>query len=159
VPDCCAQELDSKNTVSLPMRASTCPVCHVMGLPLPTLTVKSLVRDHMRVDAASGYSFCRAPGCDVVYFSFVVTFYKADLKVRVGIKESADPIPLCYCFDYEMRMLKNDVRATGKSPIPDRIKSEVQSGYCACNVKNPSGRCCLGDVNRAFKLLKQEAHV
>jgi hypothetical protein len=27
----------------------------------------------------------------------------------------------------------------------------VKAGNCACEVKNPSGKCCLGDVMRAAK--------
>jgi len=27
----------------------------------------------------------------------------------------------------------------------------VKAGRCACEVKNPSGACCLGEVNKAVK--------
>ncbi len=30
------------------------------------------------------------------------------------------------------------------------IAREIKAGHCACEVKNPSGRCCLGDV-RAYE--------
>ncbi len=29
------------------------------------------------------------------------------------------------------------------------IAAEVRAGRCSCEVKNRSGRCCLGDVYRA----------
>ena len=32
--------------------------------------------------------------------------------------------------------------------LAERIKAEVQAGNCACEVKNPSGKCCLGNVTR-----------
>jgi hypothetical protein len=114
------------------------------------LTVKSLVRDHMRIPASVSYSFCRTVDCEVVYFSDQAVFTKPDVKVRVGIKETADPIPLCYCFDYS----REDIR---KTSVLEEIKAEVQGGFCACEVKNPSGTCCLGDITRAIQEAKKRA--
>jgi len=116
-----------------------------------TLTVKSLVRDHTRVPADGSYSFCRTPDCQVVYFSDHLAFRKPELKVRIGIKEQEDPVPLCYCFEYARADVRRDLVELGNTDIPDRIKREVQAGFCACEVKNPSGNCCLGDVIRAVQ--------
>jgi hypothetical protein len=63
----------------------------------------------------------------VVYFSLDVTFRKPDLKVRVGIKEREDPIPLCYCFGYTRADVRRDIEASGTTEIPDRIKAEIAS--------------------------------
>jgi hypothetical protein len=121
------------------------------------LTVKSLVRDHMRVSASASYSFCRTTDCEVVYFSGQAVFEKPDLKVRVGLKETADPTPLCYCFDYSREDVSRDIEATGSTTILEEIKAEVQGGFCACEVKNPSGACCLGDITRAIQEAKKHA--
>jgi len=121
--------------------------------PISALTVKSLVRDHTRVSPGGEYWLCRSQGCDVVYLSDKATFRKQDLKVRVGFKEQQDPIPLCYCFDYTRAEISRDLALHGETDIPERIKEEIQRGFCACEVKNPSGKCCLGDVNRAVKEL------
>lgn len=132
-------------------KPSTCPVCGKKSKPVSTLTVKSLVRDHTRVPTSGGYSFCRTPGCDVVYFSSEAVFRKPEIKVRVGIKEREDPIPLCYCFDYTLADLTSQIRETGTTDIAKKITAEVRNGYCACEVKNPAGSCCLGDINRALQ--------
>lgn len=129
----------------------TCPDCGNKGKPVPTLTVKSLVRDHLRVYAKASYWFCKTPPCDVVYFGLDTAFRKPDLKVRVGIKEREDPIPLCYCFGYTRADVRREIETLGSTDIPDRIKAEIQAGFCACEVKNPSGACCLGEVTRAIK--------
>jgi hypothetical protein len=42
--------------------------------------------------------------------------------------------------------------------MPERITGEVEAGRCACEVKNPSGACCLGEVNKAVKEAKLRAH-
>ena len=133
--------------------AGICPACATKATPVSTLTVKSLVRDHTRVSKGSTYWFCRTPNCEVVYFSGGMVFRKADVKVRVGFKECEDPIPLCYCFGYDREDVRRDIEASGTSKIPERIKAEIQAGFCACEVKNPSGNCCLGEVNAAVKEL------
>lgn len=152
--DCCAAKPDA--ACALPQSAAgTCPVCATKAKPVSILTAKSLVRDHTRVSKDTAYWFCRTPNCEVVYFSNKDVFRKSDVKVRVGLKEREDPIPLCYCFGYEREEVKCDIEAHGASQIPDRIKAEVQAGFCACEVKNPAGTCCLGDVNRAVKEAKE----
>lgn len=128
-----------------------CPSCQLRAKPVATVTVKHLVIDHTRVRVEQSFSFCRTPECAVVYFSDAEIFRKHDLKVRIGLKEHEDPIPLCYCFGYNREDLRREIEQHRASDIPNRIKAEVQGGFCACEVKNPSGSCCLGDINRAVK--------
>lgn len=153
---CCASKADE--ACALPSTAGTCPSCGMKAKPVSTLTVKSLVRDHTQVSTDNAYWFCRTPDCNVVYFSDNAVFRRSDVKVRVGLKEREDPIPLCYCFGYDREDVRRDIEVHGKSAIPDRIKAEVQAGFCACEVKNPSGSCCLGDVNRAAKEAEMAIH-
>ena len=130
-------------------QSGVCPQCGRKGKPVSTLTVKSLVQAHSRVSPDS-YFFCRTRDCEVVYLSRAVLFRKPDLKVRVGVKETKDPVPLCYCFDYTRADIRRDLEEKGVTDIPERIKAEVKAGSCACEVKNPSGNCCLGDIARAI---------
>lgn len=153
---CCSTAKDE--ACSLPTsKPAACPSCGKKGKPVAVLTVKSLVRDHTRVPVSVSYSFCRTADCDVVYFSDQAVFNKPDLKVRVGIKETADPIPLCYCFDYSGEDVRRDIETAGETTILEEIKAEVQAGVCACEVKNPSGACCLGDITRAIQEAKKHA--
>ncbi len=148
--DCC--EATNGGTCALPTgKPGVCPSCGKKGKPVAVLTVKSLVRDHTRVPISTSYAFCHTPDCEVVYFSDQAVFTKPDLKVRVGIKETEDSIPLCYCFGYSREDIRRDIEAVGETSILDRIKAEVQGGFCACEVKNPSGVCCLGDITRAIQ--------
>jgi|SRR5579859_515305 len=154
--DCC--ETTKESTCSLPTsKPGICPACGKKGKPVAVLTIKSLVRDHTRVPASASFSFCRTVDCAVVYFSVQAVFTKPDLKVRVGIKETADPIPLCYCFDYSREDIRRGIDASGQTSILEEIKAEVQAGFCACEVKNPSGACCLGDITRAIQEAKKRA--
>src|SRR5882724_1566564 len=154
--NCC--ETTKEGTCSLPTgKPEICPSCGKKGKPVAVLTVKSLVRDHTRAPASVCYSFCRTFDCEVVYFSDQSVFTKPDVKVRVGIKETADPIPLCYCFDYSRGNIRRDIKVAGMTSVLEEIKAEVQGGFCACEVKNPSGTCCLGDITRAIQEEKKRS--
>ncbi len=133
------------------LQPGVCPQCGKKGKSVSTLTVKSLVRDHTSVSTTVSYTFCRTPECDVVYFARDHVFRKPDLKVRVGLKEHEDTAPLCYCFGYTRAGILQDIQVHGRTEILERVKAEVQAALCACEVKNPSGDCCLGDIVRAIR--------
>ncbi len=40
----------------------------------------------------------------------------------------------------------DSVESAPDSPVSKEITAEVRAGHCACEVKNPKGTCCLGDV-------------
>jgi len=153
--DCCSP--DSGAACALPQsKPGICPLCGSKGKSVSTLTVKSLARNHTKVVTPATYSFCRHPDCAAVYFSDEIVFTKKDVKVRVGIKERENPVPVCYCFGYMRQDIRRDMETHGQTGIPARIKAEVQGGFCACEVKNPSGACCLGDITRAVQEIRAE---
>jgi hypothetical protein len=126
-----------------------CPVSGTRSKQVDLLTVKSLVRHLKFAMPATQYYFCAAPGCDVVYFPSnpdAPTFSPDDLLVRVGAKETGEEAAVCYCFGISRRQIREEVKATGRSSAADKIKAEIQAGRCACEVKNPSGKCCLGNI-------------
>jgi len=133
------------------------PVCPMNGQPVKTVgrvTVESFVKPDIKPALLpQPYYFCDAPDCDVVYVSalgdHVIT--KDQLTVRVGAKESDDPIPLCYCFGYDRQAVRDDVRAKGTTEIPQTIAARVKAGECTCELTNPKGTYCLGDVYQAVK--------
>jgi hypothetical protein len=100
------------------------------------------------------YFFCATPACGTVYYSGAVSarsFRRNDLKVRVGIKETDDPIPLCYCFGHTRGSAWAEIEKNGTSTVLGSIRKEIQAGHCECEIKNPSGKCCLGDVTIAVR--------
>lgn len=94
------------------------------------------------------WRFCAGADCRVIYYAenSDVSFTTNDLRVRVGLKESEDPIPLCYCFGFDEADIRDEICRTGGSTIPQKISAMVKQGMCACETKNPSGACCLGEV-------------
>jgi Zinc binding domain len=148
--DCCSVNAKPGSAPAV----MACPVSGSRSKQVDLLTVRSLVRQLPLGMPNTEYYFCEAADCDVVYFAFdgqAPMFRRADLPVRVGSKERTDPIPVCYCFGFTRSDIETEVAATGSSTIGERIKTEVKAGNCACEVKNPSGSCCLGDINRTVK--------
>ena len=71
-----------------------------------------------------------------------------------GFKETGPPQMVCYCFEHTKDAIHEDFKAHGESRIEARIREKVAAGSCSCEVKNPKGKCCLGDVLAAYKELK-----
>jgi Zinc binding domain len=144
--DCCSVK---DSSVAPPVAA--CPVNGAHSKQVDMLTVKSLVRRLPLEMPNTQYYFCERRDCNLVYFGFdsqAPIFHRGDLLVRVGAKEKSDPIPVCYCFGFTRKDIEDEIAETGRSTVADRISAEVTAGRCACEVKNPSGKCCLGNVTR-----------
>jgi hypothetical protein len=126
-----------------------CPVTDARSNQVDILTVKSLVRQLPLGMPNTEYYFCEAQDCDVVYFALepqALVSRREDLLVRVGVKETADPNPACYCFGFTRKNIQDEIVKTRRSTIVEQITREVREGNCACEVKSPSGKCCLGSV-------------
>jgi hypothetical protein len=93
--------------------------------------------------------FCRTAACQVVYFNAVTTLQKDRVAVRIGLKETDDPITLCYCFGYTLADVRTELAANGRSEVPLRISEAIRAKLCACTTRNPAGVCCLPDVHEA----------
>ena len=153
--DCCSIKSPAEKPVVKTAKAGTdhCPECAQPGKPVEIKTLKQMVQpQHLEPANKPGFLFCRTADCDVVYFHpDGDCLRKPDVRVRVGLKETEDPVPVCYCFGFTEAMAVEEIRATGKCSIPRRITAEVKAGNCACEIRNPQGPCCLGNVNAAVK--------
>jgi hypothetical protein len=144
--DCCSVK---DSSVAPPVAA--CPANGAHSKQVDQLTVKSLARQLPLGMPNTQYYFCETRDCDVVYFAFdsqAPIFCRGDLLIRVGAKEESDLIPVCYCFGFTRKDIEDEIAETGRSTVADRITAEVTAGRCACELKNPSGKCCLGNVMR-----------
>ena len=89
----------------------TCPTSGTPGRAVKPVTVRSLVLERRRVEAdRRPWFFCDAADCDVVYFTADgARLITADLNVRVGLKETGPPRPVCYCFGHTLEEIEADV--------------------------------------------------
>ncbi len=87
------------------------------------------------------YYFCDDPDCDVVYFGDDQSLLmRADLRHAVGQKSISPDKTLCYCFDIDTSSLltrEEQVRARAF------VIEQTRNANCDCEIRNPSGRCCL----------------
>lgn len=100
------------------------------------------------------YQFCRTQACPIVYFSIDShqTFREAQLREPVYQKHlSKDDVFVCYCFRYTLGMIQAELAANGKSLIIEQIKAGIKANQCACDIRNPQGDCCLGNVILVIK--------
>lgn len=66
---------------------------------------------------------------------------------------------VCYCFQISRGDIEQDVRESGGRSVPHFIRSEIRAGHCSCETLNPTGKCCLGDVETLIRQLEDEEGV
>jgi uncharacterized membrane protein YdjX (TVP38/TMEM64 family) len=139
--------------VVMPLAAPqvACPRCGQRGRIVADHTLESI----LQADSTVGLlpverRFCATPWCEVLYYGANGHWVGVSAsRVRVGLKETVDPIPLCYCFGFSRADVRRQVAETGRSDIPERIEAEIRAKRCRCTTANPSGACCLAEVKAA----------
>lgn len=124
-----------------------CPSCSERGKRIDLLTLKALLAIPLTEISYTEYFFCRSADCPTVYFSAggEQQFGESDLRERVYQKHPADDdVFVCYCFRYSVGSVKDDQE--GGPAITQAITAGIQRGLCACDIRNPQGSCCLGNV-------------
>lgn len=132
-----------------------CPQCGKAGRSVERITVKALLRPEALARlSAPAHRFCATAECPIVYFGREEAFAREDLVVTVFQKESPMARIVCYCFAITEQDIRRELVETGHSSASQRITALVKAERCACEVKNPQGSCCLGNVADATKALK-----
>ena len=162
--DCCSvpsngssQATESPLEFTLaPARAESpnCPVCGEKGKKVDTQTVKAMLAVSLEVIRPVEYRFCRTESCPVVYFSVdaAQTFGEADLRERVHQKHPLDEdVFVCYCFRHTPGSIREELQTSGQTTVIERINAGIRADQCACDIRNPQGSCCLGNVTKVVK--------
>ncbi|MCH7732286.1 MAG: hypothetical protein IIB44_07185 [Candidatus Marinimicrobia bacterium] len=136
-----------------------CPICGEKGRPVKAQTIRSLTkRDWENYHLIGNGFYCTNPGDSTVYYfsTMDAVVKKDDVVDRVGIKETEEPIFVCYCFRHTKSKIISDFKEHGYSTIEKEVRQKVNDKLCSCEVTNPSGRCCLGDIRKTFLPIKEE---
>jgi len=130
-----------------------CPVSATKAKPVELLTVKALLTDTAlrRVNNVVHW-FCSDPSCEVVYFDANgASYVKSDIRVAVWQKELFGDRTVCYCFGESEQTIRAEIQTRGRSEAIERVRAHIAAGRCACEVRNPRGACCLGDMTAAVE--------
>ena len=136
---------------------NTCPECGKTGKSVQGQTVKSLLSVSLRQLQDVKYLFCRTETCPVVYFSAdgEQTFAVEQVRERVYQKEpETEEVFICHCFGHTIGELRA-ASSKGRIAIVDDINIGIDAEQCACDLRNPQGSCCLGNVRSMIKRLEQ----
>lgn len=124
-----------------------CPQCGHTGRKVAEVTLRALLRpEALERRSAAEHRFCPTASCEVVYFGQGEVFRRDDVLVPVFQKEPEGGRTVCYCFAVVEDEIRREMEASGRSASAARIKALVQAERCACEVRNPQGTCCLGNV-------------
>jgi Zinc binding domain len=145
--DCCGDMTGG----ALDASGDACPCCGMKGAKVDPITLKALLTgEGLRRGIPPVPRFCATKSCQVVYFdnALPVRFEEGLVTVRVHAKHVEDGrVPVCYCFGYTPEAIRTVVASSGRNAVSEDVAREVKAGRCACEVKNPKGSCCLGDVS------------
>ncbi|MGE6616684.1 putative iron-sulfur cluster-binding metallochaperone [Bacillus mycoides] len=126
-----------------------CPSCENKAKNVNLITLKSLLKPSAleTLNAKENHYFCSNEDCDVVYFDTNnKKYFVSDIKVAVNQKDDSATTPICYCFDWTKEKIKQYVK-NGLTPNPvEHIRENIRENRCGCEVNNPQGSCCLGNV-------------
>ena len=137
----------SSNSTSKKMRKD-CPECgeSCLSVALQTMLLHVQFPGNQHI-TEEDYFFCPSMQCNAGYFSSSVIIPKQQLRAFKPHQQNM----LCYCFDISELQYRSALEAGTSDPIKAFVVEQTKSGTCACETRNPSGRCCLA----AFKRLEK----
>jgi hypothetical protein len=132
--------------------SSSCPRCGLKGSAVQEITLKALLRGAaLARRCADRHLFCPQESCAVVYFAAGEEFTVADVAAPVFQKQPPGNRLICPCFDVTEDDIRQELAETGHCTAQKRIMELVKIGSCACELRNPQGTCCLGNIAMVVK--------
>ena len=149
--DCCnnTKEIKSENVVN-------CPSCKNKAKNIKLITLKSMLKPSAleTLNAKENHYFCPTQDCGVVYFDTNNNMYLiSDIKVAVYQKDDSPLTPICYCFDWTKEKIMEYVEKGITTNPVEHIRENIKENRCGCEVNNPQGSCCLGNVTKFINQL------
>lgn len=90
-----------------------------------------------RTFSQQAYYYCDDPECEVVYFGEDRSTINSD-DMRIDSQTRKNTI--CYCFD-----VSSDDLADNREKCKAFVVEQTKHSTCDCEIRNPSGKCCLKD--------------
>lgn len=132
--ECCSQGNQQNSSARCPCHGRAC-----REVPYRTLLHHLKTPWHLKM-VSQRYYFCDEAMCPVIYFGEDGQCFEQDaLRERVGHKQRAGEDMLCYCFDIRYADARENLSLKGY------VLEQTRANLCHCDIRNPSGRCCLKD--------------
>lgn len=134
-----------------PSYVQACPQCRISSKDISMKTIFHHVKFPDILDVkTSSYYYCADKTCSVGYFSDKGNvIYKHQLRAFSKPENNK----LCYCFDINTEQYINALKDETAIEIKKFVIQKTKSGDCACEIRNPSGQCCLAN----FKHLEKDS--
>lgn len=116
-----------------------CPQCHNECREVASATMlQHLESPWLHTLATEPHFFCANRDCEVIYFALNGNRYTIG-DLRPETREAMARDMICYCYGINKTVAQNDPAA--KTFVINQTRNKA----CACESRNPSGRCCLKD--------------
>jgi hypothetical protein len=93
------------------------------------------------------FFFCSSATCNTVYFSDGGAVIDASqIRGEVGQKSTKLGRVICYCFDISHSRVIEEIEKRGTSASKAFVVEQTKLKNCACDIRNPSGKCCLKEL-------------
>lgn len=129
-----------------------CPKCDQSSKSVEMRTLFHQLKFPKNIEIISdNYYFCTNKACSVGYFS------QPDKIIPLQHLRSFEDIKtdqLCYCFDINKTTYLTALSDQSAESLKNFIIQKTKSGDCACEIKNPSGQCCLAKFKQLEKSLQ-----
>ena len=119
----------------------TCPINGKTYRTIPNQTLLHHLKTPWTLESLeTPFAFCDDPKCKVIYFNAAgQTFTQKQIRTPVGQKSNSDNALICYCFGVDKTTTQNQPEAKAF------VIQQTKNHQCACEIRNPSSRCCLKD--------------
>lgn len=141
--DCCASNSPKATN-------QACPECGIACKPVEMRTLYHQVRFPANQEIISDtYYFCPNKSCTTAYFSTVGNNIP---KQHLTTYQDIQNAKLSFCFDIHAADYLTALRTNNAEPIKNFVIQRTKSGECACELRNPSGQCCLARFKQLEKV-------
>jgi hypothetical protein len=114
-----------------------CPECGAVGAAIKRRTVVAVSR--AAIPAHQTLRLCRTAGCSLIYYGDAGARVTVETLALRPTFKGGDVV--CFCFLHRQADVDGDLSA-----VVAAIGSRVHARDCACDLRNPTGKCCLVDL-------------
>ena len=119
--------------------ALPCPACGAVGPETPRRTVVAVTRSP--VPRQQTLRLCRTRDCELIYYGESGARIKATALSLRPLFKGGDVV--CFCF-----LHRADADGQVGAGVVEAITDRVRARDCSCDLRNPSGKCCLSELRR-----------